>query len=641
MTTSRHTVLAALIEAGADGMNVKQVAEILGADGGRGGSSLAYANAGRMVKQLVGEGLAAPVDGVKGRWHATGTLDDIVVRPKHPGALLDKLPDAPSDAKPPPSRDADRERAERIQRLKAAIDRVKGSAGPEELSELQATIAVHGIDDWNVWLPAMFPRIFSSPFGPHHEEFWQWVWEIEADQSQDPFIGVWNRGGAKSASAETACVALAARQRRKYALYVSGTQNQADEHVGNIGSLLESPELTTAYPALGQRAVTQFGASKGWRRNRLRTAAGFTVDALGLDTAARGARIDEQRPDLIVLDDVDSENDTPATVDKKIRTITRKLLPAGSKDSVVLAIQNIIHSNSIFARLAKLPGAPSVDFLAHRRISGPIPAVWDMEWAQDGDSYRITGGRPSWPGLDIEACQVEMDRIGLTAFLIECQHEEADLSGGMFDHLDFDALTVTAAQVPVLRKIGCWVDPAVTSTKRSDSCGIVIDGLGVDRHYYRLWSWERVTSPVEALKVAILAAIEFGATVVGVETDQGGDTWKVVYQRALQELMESGEIVEGARIPRFESAKAGTTQLSKNERAARMLADYELGRFRHVQGGCGPLQSGLRRFPLHKPYDCVDAAYWSWRWLAESGGERQGGFRTRAPRGTAAEVTVG
>jgi len=150
-----------------------------------------------------------------------------------------------------------------------------------------------------------------------------------------------------------------------------------------------------------------------------------------------------------------------------------------------------------------------------------------------------------------------------------------------------------------------------------------------------------VSSPVDTLKVAILAAVEFGAQVVGVETDQGGDTWHTVYQAALKDLMDSGQIADGVRVPRFESAKAGATRLSKADRAARMLADYELGRFRHVEGGCGPLEAGLRRFPAHKPFDCVDAAFWSWRWCADKGGERVGAFRAKAPRGAIGEISAG
>jgi hypothetical protein len=100
-------------------------------------------------------------------------------------------------------------------------------------------------------------------------------------------------------------VALGAREKRRYALYVSMTQEQADDHVANVAALLESPAIAAHYPALGQRLVGKFGNPKGWRRNRVRAASGFTVDAIGLDTAARGIKLEDARPDLIILDDID------------------------------------------------------------------------------------------------------------------------------------------------------------------------------------------------------------------------------------------------------------------------------------------------------------------------------------------------
>jgi hypothetical protein len=49
-----------------------------------------------------------------------------------------------------------------------------------------------------------------------------------------------------------------------------------------------------------ERELNKYGSSKGWRRNQIRTSDGFKVDAIGLDTAARGFKIDEDRPDFIV-----------------------------------------------------------------------------------------------------------------------------------------------------------------------------------------------------------------------------------------------------------------------------------------------------------------------------------------------------
>lgn len=469
-------------------------------------------------------------------------------------------------------------------------------------------------DQWQSLLPAIAPGYANRPFAVHHHQFWNWVWQIEPEERPHPFVAVWPRGGAKSTNTEMAVMALGARRKRKYCLYISETQDQADDHVANVAALLEGQEIGFAYPHVGQRMMGKYGNAKGWRRNRIRTASGFTVDAIGLDTAARGIKLESMRPDLLVLDDIDGEVDSQNTTDKKIKTITRKLIPAGSRDCAVLAVQNKVHDDSIFAQLTD----GRADFLRDREISGPIPAIWNMEWEDIEGSFRIIGGEPSWPeGQSLQTCQAMMNDMGLTAFLAECQHSTLPPAGGMFDHIGWNEIRVSLAEVPTLKRVVVWLDPAVTDTKQSDSQGIICDGLGTDGLIYRLWCWEGRTTPLAALKRALLKAIEYGADTVGVETDQGGDTWKSVYAQACEELREANLLTKSA--PRYAEEKAGGGHGGKATRAQRMLVDYERKRFRHVDGTISTLEHSLLRFPRVKPFDLVDASYWSWRDLTQGG----------------------
>jgi phage terminase large subunit-like protein len=283
-------------------------------------------------------------------------------------------------------------------------------------------------DDPEAWLCDYFPSYTTARFADHHAAFWRWVWSLERGIRSPSFIAIWPRGGAKSTSAELACVAVAARQSRKYVLYVSSTQQQADTHVQNVQSLLESSAFAQDYPSMASRGVNKYGSSQGWRRNRLHTDSGFTIDALGLDTAARGAKVDEDRPDLIVIDDVDTETDSAASTDKKIALLTRKLLPAGSSDLAVLAIQNLVHPDSIFAQLAD----GRADFLRNRIVSGPTPAL--EEFTHEEQAGRtVVQGTPTWEGQDLVTCQALVDDIGLQAFEAECQQNVSVLRERILD----------------------------------------------------------------------------------------------------------------------------------------------------------------------------------------------------------------
>src|SRR5262249_10623291 len=157
------------------------------------------------------------------------------------------------------------------------------------------------------WLRALFPSYVRAPFAERHHRFWRWVWALELDvrPTTTPVL-IWPRGGAKSTSVELACVMVGARRQRRYVWYLSGTQAQADVHLGNVARLLESDSIARHYPRLGERKLGKYGNSQGWRRERVWTSDGFVVDGLGLDVAARGVKLDEQRPDLIVIDDIDN-----------------------------------------------------------------------------------------------------------------------------------------------------------------------------------------------------------------------------------------------------------------------------------------------------------------------------------------------
>lgn len=283
--------------------------------------------------------------------------------------------------------------------------------------------------EWLAWLPKYFPAYTTYGFAPEHERFWNHVWAIEPGLRPHPFVAIWPRGWAKSTSLEMAVTALGAREKKRYVLYVCGTQDQADDHVANIADLLTSPAFAQDYPALSERDLGKYGASAGWRRNRLRTRAGFTVDAIGLDVAARGRKLEADRPDLIVFDDLDDAEDSERVTEKKIRSLTRKLLPAGAADLAVIAVQNLVHPDSIFAQLSD----GRAKFLADRIVSGPIPAIEDLVYEEKDGRFTLLSGRETWEGMDFERCQAIADDEGPDAFLVERQNR-IDLFGETIFH---------------------------------------------------------------------------------------------------------------------------------------------------------------------------------------------------------------
>ena len=279
--------------------------------------------------------------------------------------------------------------------------------------------------DWRRRIPLVFPRACTAPFAERHVQFWDWIDAIDEDSAPRPFTAFWPRGGGKSSSVELGVSDLGCRGKRKYALYVRMTQEKADDSVQNIAMRLESDEVAKYYPEHARRKVGKFGNAKGWRRNRVWTAGGFAVDALGLDTAARGVKLEDQRPDLIVFDDIDALTDGPAQTKKKIETITKSIIPAGANNVALLFVQNLIIRDGIASQLAD----GRADFMGGRIVSGPFPAVEGLKWTWHLDEEtgtrrpKITAGRATWAGQPLATCERNMEQWGPSAFVKEAQHD--------------------------------------------------------------------------------------------------------------------------------------------------------------------------------------------------------------------------
>lgn len=464
------------------------------------------------------------------------------------------------------------------------------------------------IGSWRDWVSKMFPNYVRESFAPHHERAFSWFWNIPAIQP-DPFVLILARGGGKSTMAEIGVTMTGALKKRRYCLYIRATQEQADRSVANISTMMESSAVDRYYPDIASRQVGKYGQAKGWNRQRLRTAGGFFVDALGLDTAMRGAKIEDARPDIIVFDDLDELHDSPHMTNKKIEQITLSILPAATPNVAVFACQNLMLRDGIFARLAN----GTADFLSSRVVVGPIPAAYDLTYdsfidAESGRiSYNVTGGTPTWSGQDLVRIESLLRTWGPTAFLREGQHQVDLAVGGRFQHVDIPVISLS--QIPPIKKRACWVDPAITNTDHSDSQAIVLSGLGYDDNIYVFYAWEARGTPLSAIMRAIKVAIEWDCPTVGIETDQGGETWRSVYSEA-KRILEENENIK--KFPRFRSAKAGSSNMSKFERGERaLLPRYEDRSIFHVVGSTAMLEPALRRFGVNKPYDLVDAHAWA------------------------------
>lgn len=438
--------------------------------------------------------------------------------------------------------------------------------------------ALPGADlPWEEWVRGKFPHVTRFPFGSRHRRLWDWFDSLLPGVRPKPRVEVWPRGGAKSSTAELCCSWLGVKLSRRFVLYVSETQEQADKHVQAIASCFETLGV--------ERAVNQYGNSRGWKRDQLRTANGFNVAALGLDTAARGIKLDQFRPDIIVFDDIDGRHDSAATTKKKIEAITETIIPAGSADCALLFLQNLIIKTGIVAQLVD----GTADFLLNRDVPPIEPAVigltYRQEMGEDGLMvYRITGGEPTWEGQNIATCQEQFNDWGRRAFLREAMHRVDLEEGGLWNReRDIDPHRKTYADLPPLLRVGVGVDP--TASSAGDEAGIVTAGVGMVNgvlHGFVLEDASRGGSPREWADASVTTFHRNKGDCIVAEKNNGGEMVEVTIST-----------VKGA--PPVKLVHASRGKITRAEPVQKLYEDgrvHHVGKFEKLEGECCSYKPG-------------------------------------------------
>ena len=384
---------------------------------------------------------------------------------------------------------------------------------PRVVPEMPETSLPPDPRPWDVWLRASFPDHIVAPMAHRHLALWAWLDTLTPGIRPRPKVDIWPRGGAKSSTAELGCAWVGRQRRRRFGLYVCKTQDAANRHVQSIAALFE----TLGVP----RAVNEYGHSKGWTRQMLRTAHGFNLLAIGLDVGVRGAKLDELRPDLIILDDVDDRHDSAMVVQRKVEIITESILPAGSADCATLFIQNRIHDGSIAAMLAD----GKADFLLDRLPVLEEPAIIGLIYEQrdreDGTRvYEITGGTPTWDGQSLDICNQQINDWGRRAFLREAQHLTKNDDTGLWQRVRDIEPYRHVGPLPELVRIVVALDPSATSG--GDEAGIVVAGVDARGHGYVLADLSLQASPAQWAAVVVAAYHTYNANQIVAEVNNGG-----------------------------------------------------------------------------------------------------------------------
>ena len=201
------------------------------------------------------------------------------------------------------------------------VEDIRKETPPERLSTVEkarkkAYLEKHPVE----WMQYFFPNYAACPFAPFQKE------AINRICRNDEWFEVWSwaRELAKSTVSMMLELYLMLTGRKHYLLMVSATQDAAVRLLAPYRANLEA----------NGRLIDFYGEQQSigkWEETNFVTKTNLTFLAVGYGNAPRGTRNEDVRPDIIDIDDYDTDKDcrNPVILDKKTEFIERAVQGLG------------------------------------------------------------------------------------------------------------------------------------------------------------------------------------------------------------------------------------------------------------------------------------------------------------------------
>lgn len=314
------------------------------------------------------------------------------------------------------------------------------------------------------------------PFGPHHEELFAAV-EDPADNKH--LLRAEPREHGKSTVMDLA-VALwwLATQRKRFVVLVADTSSQAEGHLHSVIEEIEDNELLLAdYPHLAP-ALDHRKQLVKWTDREIINQAGQIVVAVGSGKSLRGLKRRQWRPDAVVIDDLENDENvaTKGQRDKLERWFKAALLSLGARGCDYFYVGTILHHDSLMMRLVKAERAA--------KATGQ-PPMWDVlvipaEMAERKDVYegvpaewyeRGTLWPEHWPP---ERLAAKRALVGSIVYAQEYLNDPSQREGKLFKEVWAKWYTLGGRPSQLDEYMG--IDPSASIKEQGDHIGIATVG---------------------------------------------------------------------------------------------------------------------------------------------------------------------
>ncbi|MDQ2689884.1 MAG: hypothetical protein M3Y29_06385, partial [Chloroflexota bacterium] len=255
-----------------------------------------------------------------------------------------------------------------------------------------------------------------------------------------------------------------------FAAAFADTDTQAQTHLATFKSELDNnPLIRNDYPDLVAPKTRGRGQVEADRVSLFHARSGFVFAAAGMDSSNLGLKVGSQRPDLIILDDIEPHEGRygKELARKRLDTLVSAILPLNIYAHVILA-GTVTMAGSIVHQIVRRNAGEhddANDWVDEQRIAArhTLPIV------TDDDGRRRSVWPEKWPLAFLES--IEHTR----QYAKNYANDPLGAEGDYWRLEDIDkARTIGTTWLPSCTRILVSVDPAVTSKSTSDYTGIAV-----------------------------------------------------------------------------------------------------------------------------------------------------------------------
>ncbi|MEW6252592.1 MAG: hypothetical protein AB1716_18295 [Planctomycetota bacterium] len=321
-----------------------------------------------------------------------------------------------------------------------------------------------------------------------------------------------------------------------------------------------------------------------WSSRLFTTTTGVTVQAKGSGAAFRGLRVGPQRPDLVICDDIEKDEQvaSPAGRRRLEQWLRKVVMPALAPDGQLVVLGSLLHYDSLLANLRDPKQWPHWDYRVHRAL--------EAEELPDGAYRKVALWPARWP---VERLELERERIGTIAFEQEYQANPIDDSQRVF-RPEWLRSYKESELVPERLVNLMAVDPA-TGAEGGDFFALWIGSVDTATGiiYTRRLTLERIGLTGQVRRI-MAAYQEWRPVQVGIETN--------AYQIALKQNLEEQGRAAGLYVP----VRAMHTRQNKKVRIEGSTPLYENGTFRLPPAMSPEVEAQFLHFPNARHDDAPD-----------------------------------